>query len=201
MGTGQEDRGRDHRQALSPRLSCSGTTLEVGDQRPRATWAQGFRLTLPRADGSQRPVPGPSAEYRGAPSESDRLPSLSQSRGGRGDRNRLHEAPPCPQENVLHWRLPARRLRLVVTDTSGPRATEGQPACQRPWPTQRATDRRSGTCHQINHRRHRSAAASATDQDGGHSPDGRKHGILKHVSTIQKQEDASDHDLEGKRRT
>lgn len=166
MGTGQEDRGRDHRQALSPRLSCSGTTLEVGDQGPRAMWAQGSRLTLPRADGSQRPVPGPSAEYREAPLETDRLPSLSQSRGGRGDRNGLHKALPCPQENVLDWRLPARRLPLMVTDTSGPRATEGQ-ACVPATLANTEGHRRSGTCHQINHRRHRSAAASATDQDRG----------------------------------
>lgn len=30
----------------------------------------------------------------------------------------------------------------------------------------------------------------------GHSPDRRKHGILKYISAIQKQENTSDHDLE-----
>jgi hypothetical protein len=29
----------------------------------------------------------------------------------------------------------------------------------------------------------------------GHSPDRREHGVLKDISTVQKQENASDHDL------
>ena len=151
MGTGQEDRGRDHRQAPSPRLSCSGRRWKSGTRDPGQRGHGVPDSTLPRADGRQRPVPAAqqstgrrhqrvtgSPAFPGAEVEEVTETGFTGTSRPAGERARLAAAPHGD-----------RRFRAESHRGAGLCASD------------------PGTCHQVNRRRHRSAAASATDQDRG----------------------------------